>query len=91
LIFEFPAVGGLITSSILRTVKLIRYVQAFDYFVLGCEIIFALFIVYYTIEEIIEVSQTRFSRVFDKNNNNKQIIVDIDRYGMFVGHISNQL
>jgi hypothetical protein len=55
LIFEFPAVGGLITSSIFRTVKLIRYVQSFDYFVLACEIFFVLFIIYYTIEEILEV------------------------------------
>jgi hypothetical protein len=55
LIFEFPAVGGLITSSIFRTVKLIRYVQAFDYFVLACEILFLIMIIYYTIEEILEV------------------------------------
>jgi hypothetical protein len=55
LIFEFPAVGGLITSSIFRTVKLIRYVQAFDYFVLTCEILFLIMIIYYTIEEILEV------------------------------------
>ncbi len=55
LIFEFPAVGGLITSSTFRAVKLIRYVQTFDYFVLACEIIFIIFIIYYTIEEILEV------------------------------------
>jgi len=53
--FEFPAVGGLITSSTFRTVKLIRYVDSFDYFVLACEIIFLLFIAYYTIEEVLEV------------------------------------
>ena len=56
LLFEFPPVGGLVTSSKFRAVKLIRYVNAFDYFVLGCEILFMLFIVYYTIEEVLEVS-----------------------------------
>lgn len=55
--FEFPPVGGLVTSSKIRAVKLIRYVNAFDYFVLGCEILFMLFIVYYTIEEMLEVSE----------------------------------
>lgn len=55
LLFEFPAVGGLVTSSKFRAVKLIRYVNAFDYFVLCCEFFFALFIVYYTIEEGLEV------------------------------------
>ncbi|CAF0862510.1 unnamed protein product [Rotaria sordida] len=59
LIFEFPAVGGLITSSIFRAVKLIRYVHTFDYFVLGCEILFILFIIYYTIEEILEIRNLR--------------------------------
>lgn len=56
LLFEFPAVGGLVTSSKFRAVKLIRYVNAFDYFVLSCEFLFALFIVYYTIEEGLEVN-----------------------------------
>jgi len=46
------------TSSIFRAVKLIRYVTSFDYFVLACEIIFILFIIYYTIEEILEVRLT---------------------------------
>ena len=38
-----------------RTVKLIRYVSATDYFVLACEAMFVLFIIYYTVEELIEV------------------------------------
>ena len=57
--FEFPPVGGVVTSSKIRAVKLIRYVNAFDYFVLGCEILFMLFIVYYTIEEGLEVRRCK--------------------------------
>jgi len=52
---ELPATGGVVPSWTLRTVKLLRYVTPMDYFVLACEIIFCLFIVYYTIEEAIEV------------------------------------
>ncbi|CAF3530095.1 unnamed protein product [Rotaria sordida] len=55
LMFEFPAVGGVVASSKFRAVKLIRYVNAFDYFVLSCEVIFLFFIIYYTIEEVLEV------------------------------------
>ena len=36
--------------------KLLRYVTTFDFFVLACEGIFTLFIFYYIIEEILEVS-----------------------------------
>ena len=56
LLFEFPAVGGVVTSYKFRAVKLLRYVNIFDYFVLSCEILLALFVVYYTIEEMLEVS-----------------------------------
>ena len=55
LVAEFPATGGAIGSGVFRTVKLIRYVTPFDYFVLACEILFVCFILYYTIEEILEV------------------------------------
>lgn len=55
LITEFPATGGAIPTWTFRTVKLIRYVTPMDFFVLACEILFVLFVVYYTIEEIIEV------------------------------------
>jgi hypothetical protein len=52
---EFPATGGAYPTWTFRTVKLIRYVTGFDYFVLACEIIFGLFVLYYTIEEALEV------------------------------------
>jgi len=55
LVAELPATGGVVPSWSLSTVKLLRYVTPGDYFVLACEIIFMLFIVYYMIEEAIEV------------------------------------
>lgn len=55
LVVEFPATGGAIPSYQIRTVKLIRYVTSWDYFVLGCEIVFCVFVLYYIVEEILEV------------------------------------
>jgi hypothetical protein len=55
LVVEFPATGGAVPSWVFRTVKLIRYVTVGDYFVLACEAIFCLFILYYSVEEFLEV------------------------------------
>lgn len=33
----------------------LQYVSAMDYFVMACEIIFIIFTVYYTVEEVLEV------------------------------------
>jgi len=68
MVAELPATGGVVPSWNLRTVKLLRYVTPSDYFVLACEIIFMLFIVYYCIEEAIEVC-----RIVVATGNRKQL------------------
>nr|XP_014341844.1 PREDICTED: polycystic kidney disease 2-like 1 protein isoform X2 [Latimeria chalumnae] len=55
LLVEFPATGGAFTSWQIRTVKLIRYINNWDYFIIACEIIFCVFIFYYIVEEILEL------------------------------------
>lgn len=55
LLVEFPATGGLVTSWQFQTVKLIHYVSTFDYFLAACEILFCIFIVYYIMEEFLEI------------------------------------
>ncbi|XP_060096937.1 polycystin-2-like protein 1 [Heteronotia binoei] len=55
LVVEFPATGGAIPSWQIRTVKLLRYVSTWDFFIVACEIIFCVFIFYYVIEEILEL------------------------------------
>lgn len=54
-VFEFPAAGGVVASDRFQTMRLIRYIDDFDYFVLACEIVFCTFVLYYTIEEILEI------------------------------------
>ncbi|XP_061645923.1 polycystin-2-like protein 1 isoform X2 [Phyllopteryx taeniolatus] len=61
LVVEFPATGGAIPSYQIRTVKLIRYINYWDYFILSCEMIFCLFILYYVVEEILELRIHKFS------------------------------
>lgn len=56
IVVEVPASGSLVLNSDFRSVKLLRYVTPFDYFVLVCECAFLLFIAYYVVEEIMEVS-----------------------------------
>lgn len=55
LVVEFPATGGAIPSWQIRTVKLIRYVSSWDFFTVGCEVLFCIFIFYYVVEEILEL------------------------------------
>ncbi|KAI5932555.1 Polycystic kidney disease 2-like 1 protein [Manis javanica] len=55
LVVEFPATGGVIPSWQIRTVKLIHYVSNWDFFIIGCEIIFCVFIFYYMVEEVLEL------------------------------------
>ncbi|KAM3863001.1 polycystin-2-like protein 1 [Diretmus argenteus] len=61
LLVEFPATGGAIPSYQIRTVKLIRYITYWDYFILSCEMVFCLFILYYVVEEILELRIHKFS------------------------------
>jgi hypothetical protein len=48
-----------IPSPFFGTVKLLRYITAGEYALMGAEIIFALFVIYYFIEEIIEMKVLR--------------------------------
>ncbi|KAM7073885.1 polycystin-2-like protein 1 isoform 1-T1 [Molossus nigricans] len=68
LVVEFPATGGAIPSWQIRIVKLIRYVSNWDFFIIGCEIIFCIFIFYYVVEEILELHVHRlhyFSNIWN--------------------------
>uniref|UniRef100_A0A3Q3VWT3 Polycystin-2 n=1 Tax=Mola mola TaxID=94237 RepID=A0A3Q3VWT3_MOLML len=55
LLVEFPATGGVLTSWQFQTVRLIRYMSSWDYFVGLCEVAFSLFVLYYIVEEVLEI------------------------------------
>lgn len=57
LIAEFPPTGGIIPSVVFRPVKLIRYTSTSDYIVMATEVLFCLFIIYYIVEEILEIKK----------------------------------
>ena len=42
-----------------KTVKLLRYITPYDYGVMGCEIVFAIFVLYYLVEEMIEIKKIK--------------------------------
>jgi len=48
-------------SNDFHTMKLLRYVEPLDYFVLACEYVYVLFIAYYVAEEFIEIRQNGLS------------------------------
>jgi hypothetical protein len=47
----------MLTTWSIETSKLIRFISTYDYVVFAFEIIFALFILYYAVEEVLDVSQ----------------------------------
>lgn len=57
LVFEMPATGGVVPSFLVRPVKLLRYVSLSDYIILACEGIFVAFLIYYAVEEILEIKK----------------------------------
>lgn len=52
---EFPATGGLVTSWQFQPVRLIHYISTFDFFLAACEMSFCLFVLYYMVEEVLEI------------------------------------
>ncbi|XP_010015011.1 PREDICTED: polycystic kidney disease 2-like 2 protein, partial [Nestor notabilis] len=59
LVVEFPATGGAFPSMHIYSVKLLRYITRYDYFLASCEIIFCLFIITFIIQEAIKIVQLK--------------------------------
>ncbi|KAH0629801.1 hypothetical protein JD844_012188 [Phrynosoma platyrhinos] len=58
---EFPAIGGIIPSWRFRSVKLLRYVTYFDYFLASCEVIFCLFVLTFFIQEMSQMKRLKIN------------------------------
>ncbi|XP_040614007.1 polycystic kidney disease 2-like 2 protein isoform X2 [Mesocricetus auratus] len=57
LVAEFPATGGLLTSWQFYSVKLLRYVTHYDYFIASCEIIFCVFLFVFITQELRKMNE----------------------------------
>ena len=53
--FEFAAAGGIKSNSFYTVTKLMRYQDTLDYVVFGAEVVMVVFLVFYAIEEIVEM------------------------------------
>ena len=58
---EFPATGGLLTSWQFYSVKLLRYVTHYDYFIASCEIIFCIFLFVFITQELRKLNEFKFA------------------------------
>ncbi|PAA60628.1 hypothetical protein BOX15_Mlig030870g5 [Macrostomum lignano] len=61
LVAELPATGGVVPSWEFRSLKLLRYVEPFDYFVAACECGLLLMCIYYTVLEVLEIRRQRMA------------------------------
>ncbi|KAM5214232.1 polycystin-2-like protein 2 [Hipposideros larvatus] len=57
LVAEFPASGGILTSWQFYSVKLLRYVSYYDYFIASCEITFCIFLIVFTTQEAKKIKE----------------------------------
>ncbi|XP_059101869.1 polycystin-2-like protein 2 isoform X3 [Peromyscus eremicus] len=57
LVAEFPATGGLLTSWQFYSVKLLRYVTHYDYFIASCEIVFCIFLFVFITQELRKMNE----------------------------------
>lgn len=57
LVAEFPATGGLLTSWQFYSVKLLKYVTYYDYFIASCEVIFCIFLFVFITQELRKLNE----------------------------------
>uniref|UniRef100_A0A2K5D174 Polycystin-2-like protein 2 n=1 Tax=Aotus nancymaae TaxID=37293 RepID=A0A2K5D174_AOTNA len=57
LVAEFPATGGIVTSWQFYSVKLLKYVSYYDYFIASCEITFCIFLFVFTTQEVKKIKE----------------------------------
>eukprot|EP00232_Nephroselmis_pyriformis_P001496 CAMPEP_0182913856 /NCGR_PEP_ID=MMETSP0034_2-20130328/38248_1 /TAXON_ID=156128 /ORGANISM="Nephroselmis pyriformis, Strain CCMP717" /LENGTH=1001 /DNA_ID=CAMNT_0025050585 /DNA_START=146 /DNA_END=3151 /DNA_ORIENTATION=+ len=59
--FELPNSGGVWPTGVIRTFKVYRYVTYADTIIMGLELVFCAMIVWYTIEELVEINRQRWA------------------------------
>ena len=84
LAFEFPPTGGLQLSSTFRTVKLLRYVGREDFWVFAFEILFCCFVLYYGVEEVMEIKKAKLDYFQSAWNVMDMVVIGISLFNIFI-------
>lgn len=63
--------------------RLLKYTDDADYFLMGCEIIFCLFILYYIIEESLEIKTHKFRYFLNFWNVLDLAVIGVSFYHLF--------
>ena len=84
LAFEFPPTGGLQLSSTFRTVKLLRYVGREDFWVFSFEILFCCFVLYYGVEEVMEIKKAKLEYFQSAWNVMDMVVIGISLFNIFI-------
>ena len=58
---EFPATGGILTSWQFYSVKLLKYISYYDYFIASCEVIFFIFLIVFITQEGKKIKELKFA------------------------------
>ncbi|XP_022904660.1 polycystin-2-like [Onthophagus taurus] len=83
IVFELPPTGGVLPNIYFRTMKLIRYFTILDHIVLGCEIVFFCFVLFYLAEEIREVIFLKFY-YFNQITNYIDVLIVVTSLAYFI-------
>ena len=73
---DFPPTGGVLTFSSFRTVDLIRlHATPLETFVITCQVMFCIFIIYYFLEEALQIRKVGFKAYFSRVSNYADVLV----------------
>lgn len=59
--FEIPNIGGVIGRTMMKTFRIERYVTTTDAIILGLEIVFYIFVLFFTLQELMEIYKLRWT------------------------------
>ena len=82
--FEFPATGGVYPYQKIDTVNLLKYTTKPDYFLWATELIFCLYIIYYIIEEALEIRKWGMKYIGSVWNVLDMVVVIVSKYLRFL-------
>ena len=75
LVFEFPASGGVLPKGFYTVMKLIRYRSMYDYFIMASEFLLVAFLIFYCVEEVVEIMALKKKYFHGLYNNLDYVVI----------------